>query len=62
MPLLTKRGSRLQILVENQGRVGFGARAAERKGLVSPVRLGGRELKGWDAYAMPLDDTKALSE
>ena len=61
MPLMTRRGSRLQILVENQGRVGYGVDVAERKGIVTPVKLGKTVLRGWAAYAMPLEDAKALS-
>ncbi len=59
--IFSREGQVLQILVENQGRIGFGPHPAERKGIVSPVKLGKTNLRGWDAYSMPLKDAKALS-
>ena len=47
---------RLDILVEPMGRINFGAEMADRKGLVAPVRLGGRTLTGWQVFRLPLDE------
>jgi len=40
-------GTRLTVLVEDQGRVNYGERLGESKGLVSTVTLGGKPLTGW---------------
>lgn len=66
MPLSLEIGDVLQILVENQGRVGYGAFAKDFKGIVSNVTLGDESsgkavaLNGWTMYSMALNDTKAL--
>lgn len=52
----------MQILVENQGRIGYGAYMKDFKGLVSDVTLGKKVLKGWSMYSMPLDDGKLLAK
>ncbi|MCC2333651.1 glycoside hydrolase family 35 protein [Cellulomonas wangsupingiae] len=44
---------RLDVLVEDQGRVNYGPRIGEAKGLIGPATLGGRELTGW--RVLPLD-------
>lgn len=43
----------LDVLVEDQGRVNYGPRIGEAKGLVGPALLGGHELTGW--RVLPLD-------
>ena len=53
---------RLEILVEDQGRVDYGGRIGEDKGLIGPVRVGGAELRSWDVRPMPLDDITAVGE
>ena len=55
------RGS-LEILVEDQGRVDYGSRIGEAKGLIGPVRVGGAELRGWTVRPMPLEDIAAVAE
>ncbi|PPG56453.1 beta-galactosidase [Rathayibacter sp. AY2B7] len=45
----------LAILVENQGRVNYGTRIGEHKGLVGGVTLYGAELTGWAARALALE-------
>jgi len=45
--------ARLDVLVEDQGRVNYGPRIGEAKGLIGPVTLGGRALTGW--RVLPLD-------
>ena len=46
-------GGLLQVLVEDQGRVNYGQRIGEVKGLIAPVKLDGEELLGWEIR--PLD-------
>jgi beta-galactosidase len=41
-------GGRLEVLVEDQGRVNYGPRIGEFKGLMAPVRLNGVDLLGWN--------------
>jgi len=48
-------GSVLSILVEDQGRVNYGPRLGEEKGLIGQVRLGGEPLAGWSASALDVD-------
>ena len=52
----------LDILVENAGRINFDkALQEERKGILGKVNLGGKDLKGWDCYSLPLSDLSALT-
>jgi beta-galactosidase len=53
---------RLEILVEDQGRVDYGHRIGEAKGLIGPVTVGGAELRGWDVRPLPLDDIGAVGQ
>jgi beta-galactosidase len=46
----------LDILVEPMGRVNFGQEVHDRKGLFSPVSLGGTELTDWQIFKLPLGD------
>jgi beta-galactosidase len=51
----------LDILVENMGRINYGAKFVEdRKGIVGKVTLDGNELKGWLNYSLPLNNLAAL--
>lgn len=55
-------GVRLGILVENMGRTNYGPHMAEdRKGIVSPVRLGNQILYGWRNYPLPLNDLSEVT-
>jgi len=49
--------SQLDILVDSFGHVGYGQAMADRKGIVSGIRLGGAELEGWDVCSLPLDES-----
>ena len=66
MPLSVNVGDTLHILVENQGRIGYGAHTKDFKGIVSNVTLGDTSgdaavnLQCWTVYSMALNDTKAL--
>ena len=45
----------VDILVENLGRVNFNKPIREeRKGLIAPVRLDGRELTAWEVFTLPM--------
>jgi beta-galactosidase len=48
-------GADLDLLVENSGRVNFSLPLRqERKGITKSVRLGDRELLGWDVFTLPM--------
>jgi beta-galactosidase len=47
-------GGELSILVEDQGRVNYGPRIGEPKGIVGPVLLNGVELTGWAVRPLSL--------
>jgi len=54
-------GAELDILVENGGRVNYGRQIdGERKGIEGAVRWSGRELRGWHAYSLPVEDLRPL--
>ena len=53
---------RLEILVEDQGRVDYGPRIGEAKGIIGPVTVNGTELRGWQLRPMPLEDIAAVAE
>ena len=56
-----KKGDRLDLLVENTGRVNFSkALLGERKGILVSAKLAGVELKGWDICPLPMSDTTNL--
>jgi beta-galactosidase len=52
----------LEILVEDMGRVDYGPRIGEHKGLVGPVLVGGREVTGWEVLALDLSDLSPVRE
>ncbi|GAA1694450.1 beta-galactosidase [Glycomyces endophyticus] len=52
---------RLTLLVENQGRVNYGPRLGEDKGLIGGVRLDGRDLAGWTTRAVGEGDLLPLA-
>jgi beta-galactosidase len=52
----------LELLVEDQGRVDYGPRIGEPKGLFGPVTVGGVPLRGWQALPLPLDDVTPAAE
>jgi beta-galactosidase len=54
-PSSTKPGARLDILVENTGRVNYGKKInEERTGLTQTPALRGKSLSGWDTYSLPM--------
>lgn len=48
-------GRRLSVLVEEQGRVNYGSRLGEAKGIIGEVRLGAIPLAGWQVTGIDLD-------
>ena len=53
--------ARLDILVENTGRINFGpAIPGERAGITQRVTLAGQELRGWEIYRLPMDAPQLL--
>lgn len=53
--------AKLEILVENMGRVNYGVKLFDQKGIVGGIRLGQRFHFGWDHYCLPMDDLSALT-
>jgi len=59
---LKEPNTRLDILVENGGRINFTeAMRNERKGITKQVTLAGKPLTGWQIYPLPMKDTDKLS-
>jgi beta-galactosidase len=56
-----RAGAELRVLVENQGRVNYGVKLADRKGLMGAVHAGDTELTGWTSRPLPLDDLSVLA-
>lgn len=57
-----KPGDTLDLLVENHGRINYGAKMVdERKGLIAGVHLDKRELAGWQQWTLPLTDLSRLA-
>lgn len=52
----------LEILVENMGRINYGAEIIHnRKGIISPVTIAGNEITGsWEMYKLPFDKVPDL--
>ncbi|WP_149205362.1 glycoside hydrolase family 35 protein [Actinotalea subterranea] len=56
---LPARSGDLELLVEDQGRVNYGTRIGEPKGLVAPARTAVREVDRWDVAPLALDTLPA---
>ncbi|MFI5235570.1 MAG: beta-galactosidase, partial [Gemmatimonadales bacterium] len=55
------KGGELAILVENEGRINYGAEMVRnRKGIISSVRLAGEELSGWRMVRLPFSKVPKL--
>lgn len=58
----TKQKTRLDILVENTGRVNFGrAIGGERAGITKQVTLAGKPISGWKIYPLQMTDVGSLA-
>ena len=56
LPLPDGARGRLELLVEDQGRVDYGPRIGEPKGLIGAATAGGAQLRGWKVLPLTLDD------
>lgn len=54
-------GGELMILVENMGRINYGPKLGEYKGITSHVRLGRQLLFHWETWTLPLKDISSLT-
>lgn len=54
-------GAKLQILVENLGRVNYGPYMHDPKGITEGVRLGNQFLFGWTIHTLPLNNLDQLA-
>ncbi|WP_030228460.1 glycoside hydrolase family 35 protein [Actinoalloteichus caeruleus] len=54
LALRAPAGARLDLLVENQGRVNYGEGLADRKGVLGGVFVDGTEVTGWSCHPLPL--------
>ncbi len=52
--------AKLDVLVENMGRVNYGPKLFDKKGIVGGIRLGQRFHFGWDHYPLTMDDLSQL--
>ena len=62
MPLQLAAGetARLEILVENMGRVNYGSKLLDKKGLLDGMRLSQQYHFGWEMLPLPMEDLSAL--
>ena len=51
---------RLDVLVENMGRVNYGPKLFDQKGLVGGVRIGQRYHFGWEHSCLPMEDLSSI--
>lgn len=56
IPATDPAAARLDILVEAMGRINYGDRMIDRKGITDRVTLGRMTLMGWEAFPLPMDD------
>ncbi|MGH6653718.1 MAG: beta-galactosidase [Actinocrinis sp.] len=52
----------LDVLVEDQGRVDYGPRLGEVKGLIGPAELNGAPVTGWRVLPLGLDEIEPVAE
>jgi len=55
------QGSVLEILVENMGRINYGPRLKDFKGITEGVRIDNQFLFDWEMYSLPLTDLSELA-
>lgn len=61
LPVSLKRGTTLNLLIENMGRINFAQKLVdERKGIIHPVTLKDEELTDWQMWSLPLTDLSTL--
>ena len=52
--------AKVDILVENMGRINYGLKLFDKKGIVGGIHLGQRFHFGWDHYSLPMEDLSGL--
>ncbi|MBR7825486.1 beta-galactosidase [Actinospica sp. MGRD01-02] len=52
----------LDLLIEDQGRVDYGPRIGEPKGLIGPATVNGDQVTGWQVLPLGLDDITPVAE
>lgn len=52
--------AKLEILVENMGRVNYGTKLLDTKGLLDGVRIANRFHFGWEMHCLPMEDLSGL--
>ena len=52
----------LELLVEDQGRVDYGPRIGEPKGLIGPATVNGERLEAWQVLPLNLDDIEPVAK
>ncbi len=57
---IDKDGNELAILVENMGRVNYGAKLRDRKGITEGIGFGNNFVYHWQNYPLPLTDLMGL--
>ncbi len=61
LDITVEKNARLDILVENMGRVNFGPRMElQRKGIDQCVQMNGHMHNHWEQYPLPLDNTELI--
>ncbi|MEH7011765.1 glycoside hydrolase family 35 protein [Neobacillus niacini] len=58
---ITEEETKLQIIVENLGRINYGPFLTDYKGITEGVRLGNQFLFDWTVYPLPLNDLSHLT-
>ena len=58
--IVLPQGRMLELLVEDQGRVNYGQKIGEHKGLIGPARLGDTPLERWSVMPLPFDSIDAV--
>ena len=51
---------RLEILVENMGRINYGPKLFDKKGIVGGIKTGNRFHFGWNHYCLPMEELSNL--
>ncbi|KAH9366334.1 hypothetical protein HPB48_006214 [Haemaphysalis longicornis] len=62
IPVIVRKGENVTILVENTGRLNYGAGNHDMKGILGDVTLDGHVLTGWTMEALPLSNPEAVRQ
>jgi beta-galactosidase len=62
LPLPSVARAMIELLVEDQGRVDYGPRIGEPKGLFGPVSINGVPVRGWRILPLPLSDLTPVTD